>query len=81
MISDVGRQIDSRWLVLEESTAEAACRGRETVGVLKIACICFRAQHAALKMAADLKAAASAADPYENSCWWIFYCLLLMRVL
>ena len=36
MISDFGRQIDSGWLVLEGSAAEAACRGRERVGVLKI---------------------------------------------
>jgi hypothetical protein len=26
--------------------------------------------------AADLQATASAADPYENSCWWILYCML-----
>ena len=31
--------------------------------------------------AADLKATASAADPYENSCWWILYCMLEVRVL
>ena len=24
---------------------------------------------------------ASAADPYENSCWWILRCLLVLRVL
>ena len=24
---------------------------------------------------------ASAADPYENWCWWILYCLLVLRVL
>ena len=41
-ISDVDRQIDSDGLVWSGSAGEAACRGRERVGVLKIACICFR---------------------------------------
>ena len=36
MISDFGRQIDPGRLVLEGSAGEAACRGRERVGVLKI---------------------------------------------
>ena len=31
--------------------------------------------------AADLKATASAAGPYENSYWWILYCMLEVRVL
>ena len=63
MISDFGRQIEKSRFVLEGSAGGAACRGRERVGVLKIACIRFRVQHAALKVAADLKATASAADP------------------
>ena len=36
MISDFGRHMEKTWLVLEESAGEAACRGRERVGVLKI---------------------------------------------
>ena len=31
--------------------------------------------------AADVKATASAADPYENSCGWILYCPLVLWVL
>ena len=31
--------------------------------------------------AADLKATACAVDPYENSCWWSLYCMLVLRVL
>ena len=38
----------------------------------------FRVQHAAPQGAADLEATASVADPYENSCWWILDCLLVL---
>ena len=55
MISDFGRQIEKTQLVLQGSAGEAACRGRERVGVSKIACICFPIQHAAPKVAADLR--------------------------
>ena len=34
MISDFGIQIEKRWLVLEGLAGEAACRGRERVGML-----------------------------------------------
>ena len=57
MISDFGRQSEHIHLVLEGSAAEAACQGRDRVGVLKIELksIRFRIQHAALKVAADLR--------------------------
>ena len=29
----------------------------------------------------NFKGYPSAADPYENSCWWILHCLLILRVL
>ena len=80
MISELGRQIEKTWLDLEGSAGEAACRGRERVGVSKIACICFRIQHAAPRESADLRATASAADPYQKPCWWILYCMLVLRV-
>ena len=34
MISDFGRQIEKNWLVWEGSAGEAACQGRERVGVM-----------------------------------------------
>ena len=53
---------------LEGSAREAVCRGGERGGVMLPESIQFRIQHAAPKGAAE-KATASAADPYENSCW------------
>ena len=53
-------------LVWSGSAGEAACQGRERVGVSKIACVCFRIQHAVPRGSADPNApcgASTAAPP------------------
>ena len=62
MIRDFGRQFEKNRLVLEGSAGEAACWGKERVGVVLMESIQFRIQHAALKVAADVWATASSAD-------------------
>ena len=79
--SNVGGQFEKTRLVLEGSAAEAACWGREGVGVLKIEMHLLSDLARRTEGGGGLEATASAADPYENSCWWILYCMSVLRLL
>ena len=65
-----GREESVWMLFLEGSAGEAACRGGERGGVMLRESIQLRVQHAAPRVAADLKATASAADPWGKEVAW-----------